>query len=331
MARTPINRFILVMAIATVSPAQVVSRHNTLHVPEASVGDAPANPGPLARDLSSAVKPDALKGALRRVADWQTKRIADTPSLDWTYATLYIGMLAASNTLSDPRYHDTVLRVANHYRWTTGLRQAHADDQAIGQSYLTLYGEDPIPGRIGPLKGQFDKLVETSDDPGRPVWWWCDALFTAPPVWSGLGKITHDPKYLTYMDHEWHITAGLLWDPQERLLFRDKAYLSKQEKNGRKVFWPRCNDWVMGGIVQILENMPDDDPRRSFYVEKLQAMADAVAELQGKDALWRASLLDEGAYPFPEVSGSAFFIYAITWGVRHNMHQSATKLWFSHD
>ena len=63
------------------------------------VGDAPADPGPLATDLSGELQPQAVRNAMRRVANWQLSRIQDTPSQDWTFATLYVGLLAASDTL----------------------------------------------------------------------------------------------------------------------------------------------------------------------------------------------------------------------------------------
>jgi unsaturated rhamnogalacturonyl hydrolase len=285
----------------------------------ANVGDAPADPGPLATDLSPALHPDAINAALRKVADWQIARIEDKPSQDWTFATLYLGLLSASDTLHDPRYQNVVLHVAEHYNWTLGPRQSHADDQAIGQSYLWLYRQKPDPGRIAPLRKQFDQVLQQPDDPSKPVWWWCDALFMAPPVWAGLSEVTHDPRYLDYMDHEWRITAKLLWDPDEHLFFRDQSYLNKKEANGKPLFWSRGNGWVMGGLVQVLEHMPANDPRRPYYIAKLRDMAAAVAQLQGADGLWRAGLLDESAYPNPEDSGSAFFVYALAWGVDHHI------------
>jgi unsaturated rhamnogalacturonyl hydrolase len=283
------------------------------------VGDAPSSAEPLATNISPTLKADTIEAAMRKVGDWQIRRVAETPSRDWTFATLYIGMLAASKTLKDPEYHDAVLKVADHYGWALGPRQSHADDQAIGEVYLRLHAEHPDPRRITPLRNQFDTIMEIPDDPATPVWWWCDALFMAPPVWAGLSDATKDPKYLAYMDREWHITSRALWDPKEQLFYRDKNYLPKREKNGRKVFWSRGNGWVMGGLIGVLEHMADDDPRRPFYVEKLRRMADTIAKIQGKDGLWRAGLLDEASYPNPEVSGSAFFIYAIAWGIHHGL------------
>jgi rhamnogalacturonyl hydrolase YesR len=286
---------------------------------KASVGDAPLDPGPLANDLSPALKPAAIQAAMRKVADWQSARIADAPSQDWTFATLYVGLLSASDTLKNPRYHDLALKVAEHYAWTLGPRQTHADDQAIGQSYLSLYRQTPAPERIRPLRTQFDTVMQLPDDPAKPVWWWCDALFMAPPVWSGLAATTHDPKYLDYMDREWKVTSSLLWDPQERLFFRDSSYFDRREKNGKKVFWSRGNGWVMGGLVRVLDDLPANDPRRAFYIDKLRQMAESVARLQGTDGLWRPGLLDAADYPYPEVSGSAFFVYAMAWGIDHRV------------
>jgi rhamnogalacturonyl hydrolase YesR len=291
---------------------------------KAIVGDAPADPGPLATELSGALKPSNIQAAMRKVADWQDARIADSPSQDWTFATLYVGLLSASDTLHDPHYRDTVQRVADHYQWTLGPRKTHADDQAIGQAYLWLFRQEQDRARIQPLRAQFDEIIKVPDDSAKPVWWWCDALFMAPPVWSGLTEATHDPKYLAYMHREWQVTSGLLWDPQEQLFFRDSSYFNKREKNGQKVFWSRGNGWVMGGLVRVLETLPANDPHRPFYGNKLRAMAQSIAKLQGADGLWRPGLLDAADYPNPEVSGSAFFVYAITWGLNHHLLDAKT-------
>jgi rhamnogalacturonyl hydrolase YesR len=39
------------------------------------------------------------------------------------------------------------------------------------------------------------------------------------------------------------------------------------------------------------------------------------ASLQGSDGLWRPGLLDADAYKLPENPGSAFYVYALAYGV----------------
>jgi rhamnogalacturonyl hydrolase YesR len=58
----------------------------------------------------------------------------------------------------------------------------------------------------------------------------------------------------------------------------------------------------------------------------LKQMAASVSKLQGQDGLWRAGLLDEKAYPLPENSGSAFFVYAIAWGIHHGVLDAKTYM-----
>lgn len=284
-----------------------------------SVGDSPENPGALDKSLSGSLRAKDVKKAMRKVADWQLARVQDGFSQDWTFATLYIGLLQASDTLHEPRYKHYVQGVAEHYQWALGPRRTHADDQAIGQSYLWLNAKSPAATKIDPLRQQFDQVMQLPDDPEKPVWWWCDALFMAPPVWTQLASVTHDGKYLNYMDREWHITSNLLWDEENHLFFRDKSYFDQREKNGKKIFWSRGNGWVMGGLARVLTFMPQDDPRRPFYVEKFRAMAEEIRSLQGEDGLWRPGLLDASDYPYPEVSGSSFFVYALAWGVQQGL------------
>ncbi len=284
----------------------------------AGVGDSPQDAGPLAKDLSGSVKPADVRMAMKRVADWQMEKVKDKPTQDWTFATMYAGFMSASRTLKDPRYADYVKGVAEHFQWTLGPRRTHADDQAIGQSYLGLYELQKEPKRIAAMKTQFDEIMTGPDDPKKPVWWWCDALFMAPPVWARLSQVTGDAKYDAYMDHEWKVTDDLLWDKGEHLFFRDATYFEKREKNGAKIFWSRGNGWVMGGLVRVLEVLPKSDPSYGFYETRLKEMAARVAALERPDGLWSPGLLDTADYALPEVSGSAFFVYAMAWGVNHH-------------
>jgi len=48
-------------------------------------------------------------------------------------------------------------------------------------------------------------------------------------------------------------------------------------------------------------------------------MAEKIRSIQSDDGLWRPGLLDARAYPLPETSGSAFFTYALAWGIHHHL------------
>jgi unsaturated rhamnogalacturonyl hydrolase len=284
-----------------------------------AAGDEPSDPGPLATNLSPAIERAAILKAVKLVADWQLQHAEGRYNIGWTYAALYDGMLAASRATGDPRYRDRVLQVANDHRWQLGPRFGHADDEHIGLTYLTFYSEDRNPGHLAPTKENLDRLLTRPDDPQTNLWWWCDALYMAPPVLAQLWVATGDRRYLDFMDHEWSLTTAALYDPQEHLYYRDNRFLTMHEANGQKVFWSRGNGWVLAGLAQILERMPTGYPQRARYVTQYRDMAARIAALQPDDGLWRASLLDPGAFHSPEVSGTGFFTFALAWGIRHGL------------
>jgi len=301
-------------APATTPPAKVVPTE------QSAVGDAPDDPGPLAVGLSSELKPKAIDAAMKKVVDWQLTAAEAHFNKYWTFAALYDGLLAASKTTGDPRYRDAVQHFAERSDWTLlDARFPHADDQALGQAYLDLYRADRQPIRLADTKAIMERLVVRPDDPDKLLWWWCDALFMSPPVLSRMYAITGDRKYLDYMDHEWWLTSASLYNQQEHLFFRDSRYLTQKQANGRPLFWSRGNGWVMGALVKVLEIMPSDYPSRPKYIQQFREMAAKVAEIQSADGLWRSGLLDPDSYDNPEVSGSAFFTYAIAYGINEKI------------
>jgi unsaturated rhamnogalacturonyl hydrolase len=300
------------------SPAH--KKSTVVPVDRKTAGDAPDDPGPLATNLSTAIEPKAISAAMKKVANWELTVAEPSFNQQWTFAALYDGLLAASATTHDAKYRNAVLHMAEHFDWQLlDNRFPHADDQALGQAYLDLYLADRKPERMANTKAIMDRLVVRQDDPNKLLWWWCDALFMSPPVLLRTYAITHDRKYLDYMDHEWWVTSASLYDRQDHLYFRDSRYFTQKQSNGQKLFWSRGNGWVMGGLANVLEFMPADYPSRAKYVEQFRQMAAKLAEIQSPDGLWRSGLLDPDSYELPEVSGSAFITYGIAYGINHNI------------
>lgn len=317
---TAIIAMSFLLSLTVASAQSIVSQNPILTVPKDSVaGDSVATALPVATDLSPQFKRSEVRKALRKVADWQLNRVQPNFNEDWTYAALYAGFMAVPKSVAGSRYQDAMLAMGKKFDWQLGPRISHADDQAVAQSYIQLYWKYRDPKMIASVRERFDATMRVPDNPAKPLWWWCDALFMAPPAFAELSKATGDRSYLTFLDHEWGITSGRLYDPEQHLFYRDERFIGRHEANGKAVFWSRGNGWVMAGLVRILESMPKDDALRAKYVQQLQEMAAAVAPLQGNDGLWRSGLLDAEAYPLPENSGSAFITYALAYGVREGM------------
>ncbi|MBB5338055.1 glycoside hydrolase family 88/105 protein [Tunturiibacter gelidoferens] len=333
LARTS-RGFALVLLVGAVSMGafaqtapEVARTAKVVPVDGNAAGDAPDDPGPLAKGLSTELKPEAIDAAIKKVADWQVAYAEPHFNKQWTFAALYDGLLAASKTTGDLKYRDAVLHLAERSDWTLlDARFPHADDQALGQAYMDLYREDSQPVRMADTKAIMDRLIVREDDPNKLLWWWCDALFMSPPVLSRMYAITKDRKYLDYMDHEWWLTSGSLYSQEEHLYFRDSRYFMQKQANGKPIFWSRGNGWVMGALVNVLRIMPVDYPSRPKYVAQFREMAGELAAIQSPDGLWRSGLLDPESYDLPEVSGSAFFTFAIAYGINEKILDRKTYL-----
>ncbi|MDE1163128.1 MAG: glycoside hydrolase family 88 protein [Acidobacteriaceae bacterium] len=301
-------------------------------------GDAPVDPGPLASDLSPALTPAAIDAATRKVADWQLRVSEPYFEHIWTWSVLYSGFIAASESTGDPKYREAMQHMSEHFHYELAGRTPNADTQSIAQTYLELYmlqaahdrawSPDLNQTMVAPTRADLDNVINLptvrAGDPRIP-WWWCDALFMAPPVWARMYAVTGDHKYIDYLDKQWANTYAVLWDADEHLYARDETFKSQRSLNGKKIFWSRGEGWVMGGLARTLEYLPKDDPRRAFYEQNLRDLAAAVTRhLDPKTHLLHASLLDPEHFPLDETSGSALYLYGLAWGVNEGVLDAKT-------
>lgn len=85
------------------------------------------------------------------------------------------------------------------------------------------------------------------------------------------------------MDKEYKATYEFLFDKEENLFYRDHRYFDMKESNGAKVFWGRGNGWVLGGLVEMLRELPAKSKYRPFYQELFQKLCYRIANLQSSD------------------------------------------------
>jgi rhamnogalacturonyl hydrolase YesR len=255
---------------------------------------------------------------MREVADWQLAQPGWDSYNSWKHGALFAGVMATYRTTLDPEYYNAAVSWANKYDWQLGPVTRLADDHCPGQTYLELHFIEPDPNRVQDTKSTFDYLM-ANPEPGREEWYWCDALFMAPPVLTRLYAVTADSDYLSYLNQMYWDTTEYLYDTDEHLFYRDDRYFDDISPNGEKLFWSRGNGWVLAGLARILQYLPPTDPNHADYITLFQEMSAKIATLQSEDGLWRSNLLDPEHYPDPETSGTGFFCYAIAWGVNEEI------------
>ena len=271
---------------------------------------------------------DYIKSILVKVADWQLNNSNGKPEYTWTNGAFYTGVFAAYETTHSKHLLDSLIAIGERNSWRQGKRYDHADDYVISQTYIDLYR---LKKDKKMLESTIDSIKKMAAIPGNEInkhgimWWWCDALFMAPPAMAKLSKTLKDPSYLVLADTLFRQTYRLLFNREEHLFARDASYLwdenaaGKKESNGKKVFWSRGNGWVMAGLVKLLQEMPKNYSGRNFYLSLYKEMAQRLMELQQPDGLWRTSLLDPDAFPGGEGSGTGFNCYAMAWGINQKI------------
>lgn len=295
-----------------------------------------------AADTGPSPRKEVLKVA-SRVADWQLARMdgqhitshmsgESREPRSWQQGAFWVGMTRFADVSKEPRFTKAILDMGRANGWTPGPRVTHADDHVIAQPYLWAATHGAGPEAIAPLRATFDKILANppvvhlsfyyAKDYGETQclqrWCWCDAVFMSPPAWLELARQTGQLKYRNYGMVEFWAATDFLYDPVEKLYFRDSRFFERRDDEGRKLFWSRGNGWVFAGIANMLDALPADDPGRARLEMLFREMAVRLVTLQKADGYWAPSLLGPEDSP-PETSGTGFYVYGLAWGVNRGL------------
>jgi unsaturated rhamnogalacturonyl hydrolase len=282
-------------------------------------------------------KKEITKCMLKAMKWQESNPIQAKAPTDWTNGAYYTGVARAHQATGKKKFKKALQEMGVRNDWQPYNRFYHADDLAISYSYLYLQSLGAEKVDLSPTKQFIEEHLYKPhawregipDQDQRTLWWWCDALFMAPPVITYYSDLKDQNTYLNDMHQYYKQTYELLYDQEEQLFARDVRFLwdgdgnDMKEANGEKIFWSRGNGWVLGGLALMLDNLPKDYEHRPFYVELFKTMAARIKELQPEDGLWRTSLLNPEAYEHGEVSGSGFYVFALAWGVNNGILDAA--------
>ena len=256
------------------------------------------------------------------------------PSSLWTRAVYYEGLMALNAIAPKDAYLDYAFRWADFHQWTprNGVKTTDADDQCCAQTYIE-YHQLTGKGTLEPTKENLAKQMAS----GRTDYWtWIDAIQMAMPVYVKMYAITGNKQYLDYAmkSYLWsrNTCGGGLFNVKEGLWWRDKDYVPPyKEKDGKNCYWSRGNGWVYAALVRCLDVLSPEDKVQSskFKVQSSKAfkqlkkdfllMSDGLLKCQHEDGFWHASLVSDADYPTPEMTGTALFIYGMSWGIRKGL------------
>lgn len=275
----------------------------------------------------------------QRMADSEIKRNPEPWMLDfstkpvWNYChgLELLSMLQVWQKTKVEKYYDYAYKYADMMVDSAGnintykLSEYSTDRLNSGKIFFSIYAEskdERFRKAMDLLRSQMRTHPRTTDG----SFWhkkiytnqvWLDGLYMACPYLAQYAKTFNEPalfddvanQIINIRKHHFDAKTGLYyhgWDESKRQRWADpQTGLSPN-------FWSRSIGWYMMSIVDVLDYLPENHPKRAELIAILQDLATSLAKFQDKKTGMWYQVTDqmnrEGNYL--ESTGSAMFIYS---------------------
>ncbi len=151
---------------------------------------------------------------------------------------------------------------------------------------------------------------------------WLDGLYMGEPFYAEYTAKFENGKSFDDIAKQFEVIQLKATDPKTGLLYhgwdesKQMPWANKETGNSPN-FWSRSLGWYVMALVDVLDYMPKDHPKRKELIKYLNNASEAILKFQdSKSGLWY-QVTDKGGQKdnYLEASGSAMFAYAYAKGV----------------
>lgn len=282
----------------------------------------------------------------RRIADTYLQRHAGGTMYDsintnkrWNYeqGLMLVALSKLSAATGDGKYMKFVVKNLEQYIDSTGAIATYKrseyklDDLGPGRALLAAYAatkQEKFKHAADTLRRQLTEQPRTSEGgfwhkkiyPGQM---WLDGLFMAEPFYARYAAAFNEPGDFDDIAHQFILMAQHARDPKTGLMChgwdeRRQERWADRETGRSPSFWGRAMGWYMMGLVDVLDDMPTDHPKRKELIGIFIDLAKSVEKYQDAEShLWRQVIDRPGSTEnYLESSCSAMFAYAFAKGAR---------------
>jgi unsaturated rhamnogalacturonyl hydrolase len=214
---------------------------------------------------------------------------------------------------------------------TYELNDYNVDQVNQGKNLFVLYevtGQDKYKKALELLVTQMKSHPRTSDGglwhkKIYPYQMWLDGVYMTSPLLSAYGRVFGAPEWFDDVAHEILLMEKVSRDPATGLLYHGWDE-SREERWADKTtgcsphFWGRAVGWFMMAVVDVLDDLPLEHPKRGEIIGIFYRLSQAVMKVQDNASGMWYQILDQGsrAGNYLEASATAMLVYALAKGAR---------------
>ncbi|HEX7809928.1 MAG TPA: pectinesterase family protein, partial [Thermoanaerobaculia bacterium] len=249
-----------------------------------------------------------------RMADSVMKRTPDplmldareTPRWEYTPGLVLKAMFDVAQRTGDERYWNYATAYYDHFINADGtIKNYVKDDYNIdrinpGKPLFLLYAktkDEKYRKAIELLRQQMREHPRTKEGgfwhkKRYPYQMWLDGLYMGAPFLAQYAKTFNEPALFDDVIHQFVWMESHARDPKTGLLYHGWDESREQKWSDPKTgtspeFWGRAMGWYAMGLVETLDFIPLEHPRRRELIAILQRLVEAIVKVQDpKTGVW---------------------------------------------
>lgn len=145
---------------------------------------------------------------------------------------------------------------------------------------------------------------------------WLDGLYMASPFLAEYAVTFNRPELIDDVVNQFIVCAKHTYDAKTGLYYhawdesKNQRWANKETGQSPN-FWGRSIGWWFMALVDVLDYIPADHPKRAKLIKMINGLAETLPKYQDKTGLWY-QVLDKGAVEgnYLEASVSSMFMYS---------------------
>jgi rhamnogalacturonyl hydrolase YesR len=142
---------------------------------------------------------------------------------------------------------------------------------------------------------------------------WLDDLFMSVPALAQAGKYTGKQAYFDDAVKQVLQFSERMFNKNNNLYMHGWVASMKEHP---KFHWARANGWALMTMVELLDVLPANHPKRNAIIKQLQLHVKGLAAYQAGNGFWH-QLIDKND-SYLETSATAIYCYAIAKAINQN-------------